>query len=250
MAVGVADDRALTIPGLACVVEPTRKTTKKPARKPEAERRKIFLIDDHAVLRDGLRRLLGDQDDMILAGEAENARKAFAKLETLEPDLVVVDISMPGSNGIELIKSLKARFPKLAVIVLSMHDEALYAERALRAGARGYIMKQASAEHLLAAIRTVLRGEIHLSQDLSSALLKSIVSQRQQTVNSLDRLSDRELEIFRLLGEGYTTREIATSLSISAKTVESHRGNIRQKLKLSSGAELMRFAMANRDEGT
>ena len=131
-----------------------------------------------------------------------------------------------------------------------MHDEALYAERALRAGARGYIMKQASAENLLAAIRTVLRGEIYLSADLSSALLKTIVSQKQATVNSLERLSDRELEIFRLLGQGFTTREIATSLSISAKTVESHRGNIRQKLKLQNGAELMRFAMANRDDGT
>lgn len=229
-----------------------RRPEPKPAKAFTAdvpEKRRIFIIDDHAVLRDGLRRLITDQDDLTLCGEAENARKAFTKLETIEPHLIIVDISLPGSNGIELIKALKARFPKLAVIVLSMHDEALYAERALRAGAKGYIMKQASAEHLLSAIRTVLRGEIHLSSDLSSALLKSIVSQKQQTVNSLDRLSDRELEIFRLLGQGFTTREIATNLSISAKTVESHRGNIRQKLKLNNGAELMRFAMANREDG-
>ena len=199
-------------------------------------------------MRDGLRSLFQNQQDLVLFGEAENARQAFAKLETMEPDLVIVDISLPGSNGIEFIKSLLARFPKLAVIVLSMHDEALYAERALRAGARGYIMKQASAANLLAAIRTVLQGEIHLSSTLSSTLLKSIVSRNRATSNSVEQLSDRELEIFRRLGEGFTTREIANNLGISAKTVESHRGNIRQKLKLNNGAELLRFAMANREE--
>jgi len=208
----------------------------------------VFLVDDDSAVRTALTRGLNAEGFAVRSWDSADA--FLADHDPDAPGCLVADVTMPGTNGLELIKALKARFPKLAVIVLSMHDEALYAERALRAGARGYIMKQAPAEQLLAAIRTVLRGEIHLSPDLSSALLKSIVSQKQQTVNSLDRLSDRELEIFRLLGEGYTTREIATSLSISAKTVESHRGNIRQKLKLNSGAELMRFAMANRDDRT
>ncbi len=217
------------------------------AGTPTSDKRRIFIIDDHAILRDGLRSLLEAQDDLIVSGEAENARKAFGRLEADRPDLVVVDISLPGINGIELIKTLKVQFPGLSIIVLSMHDEALYAERALRAGAKGYVMKQASAEQLLAAIRTVLRDEIYLSQNLSASLLKSIVSRRQDPGNVLDRLSDRELEILRLLGDGFTTREIATSLGISVKTVESHRGNIRHKLKLSNGAELMRFALSHRE---
>jgi DNA-binding NarL/FixJ family response regulator len=219
-----------------------------PAATAISDKRKIFIIDDHAILRDGLRSLLEAQDDLIVSGEAENARKAFGRLEADRPDLVMVDISLPGINGIELIKTLKVQFPGLAIIVLSMHDEALYAERALRAGAKGYVMKQASAEQLLSAIRTVLRDEIYLSQNLSASLLKSIVSRKQDPGNVLDRLSDRELEILRLLGDGYTTREIATNLGISVKTVESHRGNIRHKLKLTNGAELMRFALSHREE--
>jgi DNA-binding NarL/FixJ family response regulator len=209
---------------------------------------RIFMIDGHGVLRDGLRRVMEDQPDLEMIGEAENGRKGLARIEAAKPDLVIVEISLPGANGIELIKSLKAQFPDLEVLVLSMHPEALYAERALRAGAKGYIMKQASAEEFLAAIRTVLNDDVYLSPNCSSTLLKSMVSQRQQPTNILDKLSDRELEIVRLIGEGFTTREIANDLGISVKTVESHRGNIRLKLKLKSGAELIRFALAHRDE--
>lgn len=183
-----------------------------------------------------------------MVGGVEEARKAITSLGQERPDLVIVDISLPGADGIELIKNIRVQYPEMSVIVLSMHDEALYAERALRAGARGYVMKTAPAEHLLTAIRTVLRNEVHLSENLSSHLLKSLVSQKQRPLRALEQLSDRELEILRLLGQGYTTREIATSLRISAKTVESHRGNIRGKLKLRSGAELTRFALAHRDE--
>jgi DNA-binding NarL/FixJ family response regulator len=216
----------------------------------ERPKQKIFLIDDHAVLRDGLGRLLNDQEDLILCGEAENGRKAFERLEKIQPDAVIVDISLPGTNGIELIKNLRARFSKMLILVLLMHDETLYAERALRAGARGYVMKQASAEQLLVAIRTVLRDEIYLNPALSASLLKSLVSPKKEKINTLDLLSDREQEIVRLIGEGFTTREIATKLGISVKTVESHRGNVRQKLKLKSGAELMRFALSIRESST
>lgn len=241
--------------GYASIVQSNRrKPASKVSRPPEAkaptDKRTIFLVDDHAVVRDGIRSVLKNHNDLMLIGEAENARNAFAKLETTEPDLVVVDISLPGANGIEFIKSLKARFPDLPVMVLSMHDEALYAERALRAGARGYIMKQESADQLLSAIRTVLRGEVYVSANLSSLILKSMVSRKEPNVNSIDQLSDRELEIFKLLGGGFTTREIAKNLGISGKTVESHRGNIRQKLKVNNGAELLRLALANRDEPT
>jgi DNA-binding NarL/FixJ family response regulator len=213
-----------------------------------AMKRKIFLIDDHAVLRDGVRRLLDEEEDLQFCGEADNARKTFERVELDRPDLVIVDISLPGTNGIELIKNLRARIPDIAILVLSMHDETLYAERALRAGAKGYIMKQASAQQLLTAIRAVLQDEIYLNPALSASLLKSLVSPKQRTANALDLLSDRELEILRLVGEGFTTREVATKLGISVKTVESHRGNIRQKLKLKSGAELMRFALSHRAE--
>ena len=211
-------------------------------------KKSVFLIDDHAVLRDSLARLLNDQDDLVVSGEAGTARQALSRLERVNADLIVADISMPGSNGIELIKSLRAQFLGLPVIILSMHDEGLYAERALRAGAKGYVMKQAPAEELLKAIRTVMRGEVYLSPNLSRRLLGSFVGQKRQTTNNLELLSDRELEILRLLGKGFTTREIATDLGISAKTVESHRGNLRQKLNLDTGAELTRFAIANRDD--
>jgi DNA-binding NarL/FixJ family response regulator len=223
----------------------------KTARVPKPagiKKKQIFLIDDHVVMREGLRRLLEEEPDLAVCGEAENSKKAISELEKGLPDLAIVDISMPGANGLELIKNLKARFPALRMIVLSMHDESLFAERVIRAGAAGYIMKQVSTPQLLGAIRTVLRGEIYLSPTLSSQLLKSLTSGHKKPSHSLDRLSDREIEVLRLIGEGYTTREVASSLGVSAKTVESHRGNMRQKLNLSTGAKLIRFAISYRQE--
>src|ERR1700683_1341192 len=206
---------------------------------PTDGKRRIFLVDDHPVLRDGLRRLLEAQTDFEICGEAESARKVYDRLESTFPELAIIDISMPGPSGLELIKGLKARFPALRMLVLSMHDESLYAERALRAGAKGYVMKQAPTEQLLTAVRRVLKDEIYLSQALSSQLLGSLVSQKVSPGSILKKLSDRELEIVRLIGRGFTTREVARELGISSKTVESHRGNIRRKLCLRSGSELV-----------
>ncbi len=208
-------------------------------------RKGIFLIDDHAILRDGLRRLLEAESDLIVCGESECGRKAGARIKATRPDLVIVDISLPGMNGIELIKRLRDQFPDLPLLVLSMHDENLYAERALRAGAKGYVMKQAPTEQLLAAVRQVLNSGIHVSEALSSHFLHSFVSAKTAPRHSLEVLSDRELEVIQHLGRGLSTGEVARELGISAKTVETHRGNIRQKLHLRTGAELVRFALAN-----
>jgi DNA-binding NarL/FixJ family response regulator len=215
---------------------------------PTEDKMRVFLVDDHPVLRDGLRRLLEAEPDLQICGEAESARKVFDRVEATSPELVIVDISLPGPSGIELIKGLKARFPALRILVLSMHDETLYAERALRAGAKGYVMKQAPTEYLLTAVRRVLKGEIYLSQHLSTQLLGAFVSQRSTPGPILKKLSDRELEIVRLIGKGFTTGEVARELGISGKTVESHRGNLRRKLNLRSGSELVRFAMANAED--
>jgi DNA-binding NarL/FixJ family response regulator len=220
--------------------------------KPNAEstdgKRRIFLVDDHPVLRDGLRRLLEAEPDLQICGEAENARKVFDKIDTANPELAIVDISLPGPSGLEIIKSLKARFPDLRILVLSMHDEALYAERSLRAGAKGYVMKQAPTEYLLTAVRRVLKDEIYLSQALSTQLLGMFVTQKATPGSVLQKLSDRELEIVRLIGKGFTTGEVAAELGISSKTVESHRGNIRRKLNLRSGSQLMRFALSHAED--
>jgi DNA-binding NarL/FixJ family response regulator len=215
---------------------------------PAQTKRKIFLVDDHPVLRDGLRRLLEAETDLQVCGEAENARKAVDRIEATTPELAIIDISLPGPSGIELLKMLKVRFPKLRMLVVSMHDESLYAERALRAGAKGYVMKQAPTEQLLTAIRRVLKDEIYLSQSLSSHLLGTLVSQKSASGPILKKLSDRELEIVRLIGKGFTTGEVAGELGISSKTVESHRGNMRRKLNLKSGSELMRFALAHGED--
>jgi DNA-binding NarL/FixJ family response regulator len=225
----------------------TRRGGMKRKAKPEFPegKRRVFLVDDHPVLRDGLRCLLEAEPDLVVCGEAENARKAIDRISATSPEIVIVDISLPGSSGIELIKGLRNRFPSLKLLMLSMHDEALYAERALRAGAKGYVMKQAPTEQLLAAIRKVLRNEIYLSQALSSQFLGSFISQKSPLGSVLKKLSDRELEIIRLLGKGFTTGEVARALGISGKTVESHRGNLRRKLNLRNGSELLRFAMAN-----
>ncbi len=211
-------------------------------------KRRIFLIDDHPVLRDGLRILLDAQPDLQVCGEADSAKKAPDRIAATNPELAIIDISLEGPSGIELIKGLKARFSALKILTLSMHDEALYAERALRAGARGYVMKQAPTEQLLIAIRQVLKGEIYLSKQVSGQLLGAFVSLKPAAGPTLKKLSDREFEIVRLIGKGFTTTEVAEKLGISGKTVETHRGNLRRKLNLKSGAELTRFAMAYSDE--
>jgi DNA-binding NarL/FixJ family response regulator len=216
-----------------------------PGSRSPSVRRRIFLIDDHSIMREGLRRLLEAESDLVVGGEASTAKQALAAIADEQPELVLVDIALPGADGIELIKTLRARFPALLMLVLSMHDEALYAERVLRAGAKGYVMKSSSSEQLLQAVRKVLAGEIFVSPTLSSQMLQSMVKGKSPALGSLAQLSDRELEIVQLIGQGLSTSEISVRLGISSKTVESHRGNIRAKLSLKSGAELARFSIAN-----
>jgi DNA-binding NarL/FixJ family response regulator len=207
-------------------------------------KRSILLIDDHPIVRQGLAQLINQEPDLHVASEAASAREALEVLEKEVPDIAIVDISLDDRSGIELIKDLRARDPNLPVLVLSMHDEALYAERALRAGAKGYIMKQEATEKVMTAIRKALEGQIYVSERMAARLLDQFVSAKPGEEESpLGRLSDRELEIFSMIGRGLGTREIANKLFLSFKTVEAHREHIKEKLKLRSGTELMRMAV-------
>ena len=209
-------------------------------RKPKI---KVLLVDDHPILRAGLGKLINQEADMMVCGEAEDAPKAFDAVGTLLPDVAVVDISLKGSNGIELIKNLKARYPNLPVLVLSMHDESLYAERALRAGSLGYIMKEEAIEQVLVAIRKVLQGEIFLSEKMKSKMLQQMAGGRAKMASSpIEKLTDRELEVFRLIGAGHSTRQIAGELHLSVRTVEAYREYIKSKLNLKNATELVQHA--------
>jgi DNA-binding NarL/FixJ family response regulator len=209
-------------------------------RKPKT---KVLLVDDHPVLRAGLGKLINQEADMMVCGEAEDGPTAFDLAGKLAPDIAVVDVSLKGSNGIELIKNLKARFPDLLTLVLSMHDESLYAERALRAGSLGYIMKEEAIEQVILAIRKVLQGEIFLSEKMKSKMLQQMANGKGKVVSSpIEQLTDRELEVFRLIGEGYSTRQIAGQLHLSVRTVEAYREYIKSKLSLKNATELVQHA--------
>lgn len=209
-----------------------------------APKQRIFVIDDHQLLRQGIRQLIDEQPDLAVCGEADDAPSAIETLEAAKPDLAIVDISLKDSNGLELIKDLKARFPNLAVLVLSMHDEALYAERALRAGARGYVMKREASLRVLEAIRRVLGGGVFVSDRIVAGILDKVSGHAPSAVPSaLDILSDRELEVLGLIGQGYGAQQIAQRLHVSIKTVEAHRANMKIKLKLDSGHDLLQFAI-------
>jgi len=204
---------------------------------------KVLLVDDHPILRAGLRRLIDAEADMTVCGEAEDGPRAFDLVGSLTPDIAVIDISLKGSNGIELIKNLKARYPDLPTLILSMHDESLYAERALRAGSRGYIMKEEAIEQVLTAIRKVLSGEIFLSEKMKSKMLQQMATGKGKVVSSpIETLTDRELEVFRLIGEGHSTRQIAGQLHLSVRTVEAYREYIKAKLNLKNATELVQHA--------
>jgi DNA-binding NarL/FixJ family response regulator len=204
---------------------------------------RVLLIDDHPILRKGLAELINQEPDLTVCGEAEEAPKAFEAVGVLNPDVAVVDISLRGGNGLELIKNIKARWPDLPLLVLSMHDETLYAERALRAGSLGYIMKEEAIEKVLTAIRHVIAGEIFLSDRMKARLINQLVGGRmKQGGSSIDSLSDRELEVFRLIGEGRGTRQIAEELRLSVRTVEAYREYIKDKLNLKNGTELVQHA--------
>ena len=209
-------------------------------RKPKT---KVLLVDDHPILRAGLGKLINHEADMIVCGEAEDAATAFDLVGSLTPDIAVVDISLKGSNGIELVKNLKARYPELPTLVLSMHDESLYAERAIRAGSLGYIMKEEAIEQVLVAIRKVLQGEIFLSEKMKSKMLQQMATGRGKVITSpIEQLTDRELQVFRLIGEGCSTRQIAGQLHLSVRTVEAYREYIKSKLNLKNATELVQHA--------
>jgi DNA-binding NarL/FixJ family response regulator len=223
-------------------VEPTVHKANEPAvpRKPKT---KVLLVDDHPILRAGLGKLINQEADMMICGEAEDGPTAFDLAGTLNPDIAVIDISLKGSNGIELVKNLKARYPDLPTLVLSMHDESLYAERALRAGSLGYIMKEEAIEQVLVAIRKVLQGEIFLSEKMKGKMLQQMASGKGKVISSpIEQLTDRELEVFRLIGEGCSTRQIAGQLHLSVRTVEAYREYIKSKLNLKNATELVQHA--------
>jgi DNA-binding NarL/FixJ family response regulator len=210
-----------------------------------AKKKKIFIVDDHPVFVRGICQLLEQEDDFVVCGHASSAPDALSAVERHQPDLLIADVSIHGSNGIEMMKALRAHSPNLPVLFFSMHDEGIYAERALRAGARGYIMKAEPSDKVLDAIRRVLEGGLYLSEPLGGRLLNTFLAGRGEKAGtpSLDRLSDRELEVFRALGEGKATREIAGALNLSIKTVESHRAHIKEKLNIKTAPELIRAAV-------
>ncbi len=208
------------------------------------KRHRILLVDDHPIVREGLVARIDAQDDMIVCGEAENAEQALDAVQRCSPDLVITDLSLTGRPGLELIKDLDRRFPSLPTLVLSIHDENLWAERVLRAGAKGYVMKAQATEKVMDAIRRVLAGGVWLSDSISSSLLGKLTRGRQRTSDSpVSQLSDRELEIFHMIGRGLSPREIAAQLFVSVKTVDVHRDHMKEKLGLRSSADLLRYAV-------
>jgi DNA-binding NarL/FixJ family response regulator len=209
-----------------------------------AQKTKILLVDDHPLVREWLATLINQQPDLQVCGEADSAPKALQMIGSLNPAIAIVDISMEGGSGIELIKNVKATHSEVMVIVLSMHDEALYAERALRAGARGYIMKREATKRVLQAIRCVLGGKLYVSDKMAMLLAEKFVEGPSSAPGSLtENLSDRELEVFQLLGRGYTTRRIAEEMHVSVKTIQAFCARIKEKLKLFSATELLREAV-------
>lgn len=211
---------------------------------PAAQSARILIVDDHPVVRRGLAQLIADEPDMEVFGEAATGAEALKCLDDLQPDVVIVDISLKDSHGIELIKQIKARDDQVKMLVWSMHDESLYAERALRAGAMGYLNKEEPIDRVIEAIRQVLRGHVHLSSKMVEKLLHRAVSGSEPHERSnIETLSDRELEVFELIGQGLTTREIAKKLHLSIKTIETYRENVKAKLDLKTGGELTRHAV-------
>lgn len=204
----------------------------------------VFVVDDHPLVRQGLGQVINAEHDLIVCGEAESAAKALHGIETKKPDLVIVDISLRGNNGLELIKNIKAIHHNLPILVFSMHDECVYAQRALRAGARAYVMKQESADKIIAAIRRIMTGDIYVSNRVADQVLHQLVNGGGDPAGSpVDRLSDRELEVIQLIGRGLSTREIASTLNLSVKTIESHRAHIKEKLNLRNATELVQFSV-------
>lgn len=210
---------------------------------PSTPKCKVFLVDDHPIVRQGLALFIDREPDLMVCGEADDATSALQAIGEATPDFVVLDISLDGPDGLELLKTLRLRYPSLPVLVLSMHDESLYAERALRAGANGYIMKQEATDRVLTAIRQILGGDVYLSDRLTKRMLQQFVNGSISQRDPLSKLSDRELEVYRLIGVGHGTRQIADELHVSTKTVESYQAHIKEKLSLRNARELVQHAV-------
>jgi DNA-binding NarL/FixJ family response regulator len=209
------------------------------AKKPKF---KILIVDDHPIVRRGLRELVADEPDLEVCGEAEDVTEALQQAKALSPDAVVIDLSLKGGHGLELIQEIKAHDGRIKMLVSTVHDESLFAERVLRAGAMGYISKQESPDKIIDALRQVLRGEIYLSPRMANRLLRRLANGQSLETTPVDSLSDRELQVFEMIGQGLATKQIARKLDLSHKTIEAHREKIKSKLNLKTGAELSRHA--------
>jgi len=219
-------------------------TAGKQAAKTAPEKSRVFIVDDHTMFREGLRQLIEREATMTVCGDAPDATEALSGIRTTKPDVVIVDISLAGASGLDLIKDIKLEFDDLPVLVVSMHDESLYAERALRAGAMGYVMKHEPAKTVKAAIQKVLGGDMYLSEKMSNSVINRIMrGQTEQPKSPLEMLSDRELEVFRLLGQGKGVRLIGEELGVTIPTVNSFRNRIKEKLQLKSSTEVMLHAI-------
>jgi len=207
-------------------------------------KKRVFIVDDHPIVRNGLVTLIDHQQDLKVCGDAEEAAQALKSISELKPDIAIVDISLKSSNGIDLTKSIKARYPRLPVIVLSIHDESVYAERALRAGAEAYLMKEVISENIITAIRTVLSGEIYVSDQIGKKFLRNVFKRKSNMRGDpVAMLSNREFEIFRLIGGGYKASQIANRMHLSVKTIETYRARIKEKLNFTDASELLRYAI-------
>lgn len=204
---------------------------------------RILMVDDHPIVREGMAQFLNLQDNLLLCCQTSNAKEALAAMSTCDHALAIVDISLDGDSGLRLIKTLRQRYPELAILTLSMHDESLFAERALQAGANGYLMKQEGTKNILLAVQQVLAGNIYLSAAMHSVLTQRLVTSRSDGASPLAGLSEREFDILHLIGLGFGTRQIAEKLNRSVKTIEAHRANLKEKLQLKSGRDLVRFAV-------
>jgi DNA-binding NarL/FixJ family response regulator len=204
---------------------------------------RVVIVDDHPIVRRGLADLIGDEAELEVCGEAADVDEAMRVVEATEPDIVLIDLSLKGSHGVDLVEQIKARFPAIKMLISSMHDELLFAERTLRAGAMGYIAKQETSENLLKAIHQVLRGEIYLSPRMSSRLLHNVHGSKAIDQDPVGSLSKRELEVFEMIGQGLTIQQIAGKLQLSPKTIETHREKVKGKLNLRNSSELGRRAV-------
>lgn len=219
-------------------------TPKKDTEKNTDSKTKILVVDDHPIVRQGLAQLIDEEPDLDVYAQAEEAHEAMSIIKQRKPDFVIVDISLKETSGLELIKDIKAIYPNLPVLALSMHDESLYAERSLRAGARGYVMKTEATVKVVDAIRKILSGRIYVSDNVAGKMMSKMVGGGPDVgATAIDKLSDRELEVFSLIGQGYSTRKIAQRLHLSIKTIETYRAHIKDKLNLADSTELLQYAI-------